>query len=353
MNLVVSAWSAISPFGYGRDAFAEGVTSRRNTAAPVGSEWSVPDDLACVVPDFDPRKLLGNKGTRAMNRVSGLAVATAGKLIEDTGLESGDHTGFVLGTTTGSAQSMMDFTRASLEGEQPFHVEPANVPSCVMNCAAGQVAIWHQLTGPNATIAAGRATGLVALNYARRLLLTGRARQVLCGVAEEYSNARSWLEHHRRVPTHDTGQVMGEGCAMVLLEPAGTARRPLATLLAVDSQMCLDGDVEGAVKAVVQRLLTRSGSAASQVWATAASTAGGPEQAALHDLFGGEVTTRVPSGDLIGDTSAASALFQVLAVLSVAGADPRSAGGLAVVTAAADDESVVSALFQLRGGCDD
>ncbi|MCP5877146.1 hypothetical protein NL390_32295, partial [Klebsiella pneumoniae] len=70
-------------------------------------------------------------------------------------------TALVLGTTTGSAESMMNFTRSSLEAEKPFYVDPALMPNAVMNCAAGQCAIWHQLKGPNTTIAGGRAAGLL------------------------------------------------------------------------------------------------------------------------------------------------------------------------------------------------
>lgn len=340
-TVAISAWSAISPFGYGRDAFADGVNGRVDPSSPAGAEWSVPDDRACLVPDFDIRARLGKKGTRAMDRLSALAVCTAGQLITDAGLESLDETGVVLGTTTGSAQSIMNLTRASLEAEKPDHVEPASMPSCVMNCAAGQVAIWHELRGPNATIAAGRATGLNALNYARRLLLNGRARQVLCGAAEEYSHARSWLEYHRR----GGNQVTGEGCAFLLLEPASTARDPLAHLVGVRSGMCLDGDTAGAVRTEVRRLLAEHDVEPSSVWAAC-----GDEDATLRELFGNETATRVPPVDLIGDTACASAMFGVAAVLSAASVDPASAGRFAVVTAVADDGSVACALLETAGG---
>lgn len=340
MTLAISAWSAISPFGYGRDAFADGVTARRDPSAPVGPEWSVPDRRACTVPDFDVRERLGNKGTRAMNRISALAVCTAGQLITDTEPDSREDTGFVLGTSIGSAQTMMDFTRASLEAEKPFHVEPAKVPGCVMNCAAGQVAIWHQLRGPNATIAAGRATGLLALNYARRLLLTGRARQVLCGAAEEYTHARSWLDHHRQAGT--AGTVLGEGCAMLLLGPAPAGSRPLATLVAVSSRVCLDDDPGGTVLATVRRLLAVNDVDPAQVWAAC-----GDQTAALRTVFGDEAVGRVPDMALIGDTACASALFQLTALLSVAADTPGSAGRFAVLSAVAEDGAVACALVRL------
>lgn len=339
-TLAISAWSAISPYGYGRDAFADGVNGRVDPSAPAGAEWSVPDERACLVPNFDVRELLGRKGTRAMDRLSALAVCTAGQVIADVGLESLDETGVVLGTT-GSPQSGMDLTRTSIEAEKPFHVEPAHMPSCVMNCAAGQVAIWHQLRGPNATIAAGRATGIGALNYARRLLRNGRARQVLCGAAEEYSHARSWLEYHRR----GHNQVTGEGCAFLLLEPESAARRPLAYLVGVRSRMALDGDTAKAVGTEVRRLLADHGVETSSVWAVC-----GDEHETLRDLFGDEVATRVPDMDLIGDTASASAMFGVAAVLSAAAADPGQAGRFAVVTAVANDNSVACALLAMCGG---
>lgn len=348
---VISAWTAISPFGYGREAFAGGVLSR---GAPVtGGDPAAPDPAA-LVPDFDVRKMFGPKRTRAMNRVSGLAVAATQRLLADLGPAPGEvseHIGFVLGTTTGSAQSMMDLTRASVTGERPDHVEPAAVPGCVMNCAAGQAAIWHKLKGPNATIAAGRTTGLQALNYARRLLVTNRATQVLCGAAEEYSPARSWLERHRR----GGGAILGEGCAMFLLEPAGTtgSRTALATLAGIDSRICLDGDLAGCLRTTVTSLLARCGVDPARVWAAAGSgfPAGGdsPEDTALRGLFGDEAVDRVPPADLIGDTSAATALFGLASVLSIAGTAKLDERDHAVVTACDDDGSVACALLRLGG----
>jgi 3-oxoacyl-[acyl-carrier-protein] synthase II len=352
---VISAWTAISPFGYGRESFADGVRARRDPVTRGGP--GSPENPVALVPDFDVRELFGPKRTRAMNRVSGLTVAATGQLLADMGPapgEDSEHIGFVLGTTTGSAQSMMDLTRASITGERPDHVEPAAVPGCVMNCAAGQAAIWHKLKGPNATIAAGRTTGLQALNYARRLLATERATQVLCGAAEEYSAARSWLEHHRR----GGPATLGEGCAMFLLEPAGTtgSRTVLATLVGIDSRICLDGDLAGSLHTSVTSLLASSGVDPARVWAAAGSGfpagADSPEDIALRRLFGDEVVDRVPPADLIGDTSAATALFGLASVLSIAGthkSTEHDGRDHAVVTACDDDGSVACALVQLGG----
>ncbi|WP_331283956.1 beta-ketoacyl synthase N-terminal-like domain-containing protein, partial [Streptomyces sp. H39-S7] len=175
---VITGWSAVSPFGIGREAFIEGVRSGRPTVTVLDSDtWTGPDEQACLVPDFDIRKVLGKKGTRSMDRVTGLAVTAIGGLMGES-VRSGPVVGderaaLVLGTNTGSAQSMMDLTRDTFVQEEPFYIDPSKFPNTVMNCAAGQCAIWYGLKGPNTTVAAGRASGLLALNYARRLLASG------------------------------------------------------------------------------------------------------------------------------------------------------------------------------------
>ena len=55
----------------------------------------------------------------------------------------------------------------------------------VINAAAGQAAIWHDLRGVNSTIAGGIPSGLQALAYATELIRSGQATVLLAGGAEE------------------------------------------------------------------------------------------------------------------------------------------------------------------------
>ncbi|MGX7824510.1 beta-ketoacyl synthase N-terminal-like domain-containing protein [Actinokineospora sp. 24-640] len=344
----ITAWSAVSPHGIGRAAFVTGVTGGAATAGAVAPDWRAADDTACLVPGFDIREVLGKKGTRSMDRVTALAVAALGDLIAETGRDrvapDPERTAFVLGTTTGSVQSMMDFTRTSLEGEKPFYVDPAVMPNAVMNCAAGQCAIWHQLKGPNATIAGGRTAGLAALGYARRLLSTDRAARVVCGAAEEFSGARSWLEHHAR---GGASAPLGEGAAVLLLEPSGPG---LAEILAVESRVFLDGDVGSALAAALRSAMGSAG--VSEVWAAVTSGApgfyGARESAAATAVLGADAVGRLPRL-AIGDTSAASAAFQIATVLAHAETDPTAQGKVAAVTSVDPDGAVVCALLRIGG----
>jgi 3-oxoacyl-[acyl-carrier-protein] synthase II len=359
-QIVISAWSAVSPYGIGHAAFSEGIGDRRDPALPIDPEmWKVVDKYACLVPDFDLRRTLGAKGTRSMDRLTGLAVTAVGQLIDEAGLDQGpswdDETGLVLGTGVGNAESVMNFVRSSLTGAKPFYVDPGKIPYVVMNAAAGRCAIRYQMRGPNATIAAGRAAGLFALSYARRLLLTKRAPRILCGAVEEYSDTRSWLEFHSRAPgAADT--VLGEGCGLLLVEPLGrvsAGRRPLAALLSVSFRICLDEDVRGAMAACVARALELADAQADEVWAASPSGAGGAagrqEQDALREVFGNDALGRVAPAALLGDTSAASAAFQIAAVLSAAHGAPQAAGKVAAITSICREGTVACALIRLLG----
>ena len=349
-NIAITAWSAVSPFGIGQKSFADGVATGRPAVSVLDrARWDGPDERACLVPGFEVGEVLGRKGTRAMNRVSGLAVTTVGRLVEsaDPGRAWGEDTGIVLGTS-GSSESTMGLIRASLTGQRPYDLEPSRVPYGVMNCAAGQCAIWYGLKGPNTTLAAGRPTSLTALSYARRLLLAGRAKRVLCGAAEEYSVARAWIDFHSR---GGSGAILGEGCAMFVVELASRATAaPVATVLAVDSRSCADGDWRATTARCVQRVLTATGTDPAEVRAVCRSDSGDipgqAERAALAGIFG----PRVPVWDVaafLGETHAASAAFQIARALSAADHDRELAGSLVVITSTDPSGAVGAALVRL------
>ncbi|WP_330330480.1 3-oxoacyl-ACP synthase [Streptomyces sp. NBC_00536] len=356
---VITGWSAVSPYGIGAEALAEGLRTSRSTVAPVDTaRWKVPGSRAHLVP-FETREVLGKKGTRSMDRVTGLAVAAVGSLLERPGAvreaETGERAALVLATTTGSAASMMDFTRSSLVGDRPYDVDPAVMPNAVMNCAAGQCAIWYGIKGPNTTLAGGRAASLLSLNYATRLLGSGRADSVLLAAAEEYSAARYWLERHSR-GAEAPGVALGEGAAVLLVQPAdGVApEHPvLAEILAVRTRVATGAQVRPALEACVRSALEAAGVRPREVWAAGAGDAPGRlghlEREVLTEVCGPEALDRVPAVSRIGDVSAASGAFQIAMLLATAEADAESAGQVAVVTSADRDGSLACAVLRLGG----
>lgn len=357
-NPVISAWSTVSPAGLSGAEFTEGMRSGKETAVRLDPErWQVPFEKAHLVPDFDIRTVLGRRGTRSMDRATGLAVTVVGDLLTGHDGERlpgvDENTGLVLGTSIGSAQSMMDFTRDSLVGERPYLVDPARFPNTVMNCAAGQSAIWHRLRGPNTTIAGGRATGLLALQYALRLQRAGRAETLLCGAVEEFSTARAWLDWHA---TEHRDRLLGEGAAVWLLERAdavtANGRHGMAEVLGLEFGFAQDSsEIRPVLQAGLRRLLDRSGVAADEVWAVAGSQTRAAdddaERAAVAEMLGGATPRYLSCAELVGDTCAASSAFQIVAALALAEGDGDSGGRTVLVTSTEPNGVVGAALLKL------
>lgn len=352
-DLVVSGWSAMSPFGLGAEPFAAGLRAGRPVLRDLDqATWPGPFDQAGLIPGFDLAAVLG-KGTRAMDRATGIAVATVGSLVGRTGPGLSDRpqgTGLVLGTTSGSVQSIMDFTVESLVGEKPFYVDPARFPNTVMNRAAGQSAIWYQLKGPNTTIAGGALTGLLALNYAARLHRQRRAEVLLVGAVEEFSVHRAWLEWHSQDVTDR--EPLGEGGAVFVLEHGDNARRhgrtPLVTLLGSRFLAFHEvDDVAPALSRCVTELLHQAGAATADVALVAAAEPPGALGAQEAKALAAVGADRVGCRQLIGDTAAASAAFQLAAVISTAAGRADLAGRLALVTSVDANGMVGATLLRI------
>jgi 3-oxoacyl-[acyl-carrier-protein] synthase II len=361
-EVVLSAWSVVSPFGVGREVFDAGVLSGQSAIGPLDhGTYPGPFDRAGLVPGFTAAKYLGVKGTRLMDRLTALAVTAVGGLVEQCEGELAsdpERAALVLGTGWAGVQSIMDTTRDSLVGEKPYHVDPAKFPNTVMNKAAGQSAIWHRIKGPNTTITGDWLTGLLALSYAIRLLRGGHCDRVLCGAVEEYSVQRAWLEWHA-APAEDRSRLdLGEGAAFFLVEPLADARRagrtPLVRVLA--TRFMAFSEPEGAGKALadcVRAALGQARASARDVRIVAPSSAGGEvgefERNAILDVIGTGDPQWIECRSLVGDTSSVSTGFQTAAVLAAVRANDFGASDLALVTAIDRDGTVGCALL---GGCE-
>lgn len=337
-GVMISAWSALSPYGHGAAAFAQGV--RQATPAPLTSTkdgWAAAD--ARVVPGFDIEEQLGRKGTGSMDRTSALAVATLRALRPRAVADA--RTGVVLGTTSGSARTQFEFTRDSLTRRRPYFVNPAQMSFALMNSAAAQCAMWHGLTGPNSTVAAGRNSAAAVLRYAVRLLRAGRASGVFAGAVEEHSGARELLAG---------GRTLGEGAVLLFLQTGESGNRAaLAEVVATDTRLH-DGAPRRALAASLRHVT--AGFAAEEVWGLAHSSAT-PELSEVEDEATGEVLGQVATtlrpGRLIGDTGAASGAFGLAALLARAEDDHEARGRLAVVTSVDSDGTAGAVMLRLVG----
>lgn len=205
--------------------------------------------LGGEISDFDAAKYLGQRNLRPLDRTSRLVASAAQLALEDSGwtmeMRNAAEVGLVLGTMFCSVHTISEFDRRALEAG-PAYASPMDFSNTVINAAAGQTAIVHNLRGLNTTISTGVTSGLEAISYATDLIRSGRARAVLAGGADElcfesfygFDRAGLLCRSDRRAgdfplpfDARRNGSALGEGAALLMLEDAALARERGARVL--------------------------------------------------------------------------------------------------------------------------
>ncbi|TGA92977.1 3-oxoacyl-ACP synthase [Streptomyces sp. MZ04] len=351
-TLVLSGWSAVTPYGVGRDALRDGVLSGRSAVAEQAADEFGGGVRAAVVPGFKAADHLGRKGTRSMGRSIAFAVTAIDVLLRELGpevTEDPERIGLVLGVGQGNVQAAMDFTRGALTASRPYHVDALRFPDTFLNRAAGQSAIWHGLKGPNTTIAGGRLSALLAIGYAVRLCRGGHCRRLLVGATEEYSQARVLLVDAASGPG-GTPAPLGEGSVVALLESAADAaaagRVPVATVPATHFRAAPDPTTGGdELAACVRAALAKAGATADRIRLVAPlGEYAEQEEAGIRAVTGDFAPHWLRCRPLLGDAFAASAGLQLSAALAAGQYWPERED-LALITGIDRDGTVGCALL--------
>ena len=201
--------------------------------------------LAGEVRPFEPRTWLGDRNLRPIDRTARLLLVAAQQALEESGWtperRREQEVGLVLGTTYCSVHTISEFDRRAVQ-LGPSYASPLDFANSVINAAAGQAAIWHHLRGVNSTIAAGEASGLLAIASAVDLIRDGRAAVLLAGGAEElcyesflaFQRGGRLSAGGRPVPfdARRDGMALAEGAGVLVVEEAGTAAAHGAPVLA-------------------------------------------------------------------------------------------------------------------------
>ncbi|SCG39430.1 beta-ketoacyl synthase N-terminal-like domain-containing protein [Micromonospora humi] len=306
----------------------------------------LPEAEAPAIAGFDVRGLLGRKGTSFLDRATALAMVACGRALTDGELTPDDDNrhriGVVLGTTTGSLRSTMDFSRETLVQDKPYLVNPVLFPNTVMNCAAGQAAIRYGLRGVNATVAGGPLAFLYALRYALNAIRRGYADALLVGGVEEYTPNTAWAAR-----LTDAGPA-GEASAVYLLRRRGAeAGGARAEVLSVATGFAPD-DADAGLAGCAGRALAAADVRTADVWALAGDDADG-----LRNVVPTTVE-RLPVRPALGDCQAAAGALAFGALLARCAEEPEQAGRPALLTARSRDGGVAAAVVRgWAGGGDD
>jgi 3-oxoacyl-[acyl-carrier-protein] synthase II len=350
-RVVITGAGVISSLGDSSSSLQLSLCSGSRAVKPVElfSTAGLGCPLGGEIPSFDAQKYLGRRNLRPLDRTSRLVASAAQLALDDSGwsesMRKQHEVGLVLGTMFCSVHTISEFDRRAVE-VGPRYASPMDFSNTVINAAAGQTAILHNLRGINSTISTGITSGLQAIAYATEVIRSGRARAILAGGADEmcfesfYGFDRAGLLCRSDESAGDfpipfdkrrNGFALGEGAALLMIEDAHFAReRGARTLAEITGNGCgydcsQGEDEESAVNAIalsVRHALNDAFTGPHEIDCLSAS-ANGSYDGDRHEakgIFAGlnGQTRKLPVTaikSMLGETLGASGPMQIIALL--------------------------------------
>ena len=352
-RVAVTGIGAISPLGNSMTelwakAYA-GCSGIARLQAPFAERLLAP--LAATV-HFDGASYFDAPKLRMLDRFAQFALVAAQQALDDTGelLTSVDRhrAGVFVGTGMGGTASNDEGYQA-LYAQGSDRIRPMTVLLGMYNAAAAWIGIDHQLRGPNLTYTTACSSSAVAIGEAWSRIARGELDLAIAGGAEaplSFGSLKAWEALHtlasidaqqpaascKPFSKNRSGMVLGEGAAMLVLEPWDAAQARGATVhgeilgygLTTDAGHITRPSIEGQA-AAMRAALQSAGLDAAAVEAINAHGTGTPandgvETAAIKAVFGARAphipisATKAMHGHLLG---AAGALECVLSLLAM------------------------------------
>lgn len=254
-RVVVTGLGMVAPTGNNVPAAWDAALHARSGVAKLTlfNPADYPDlnvSIAAEVKDLDPTTGMSLKEARQSSRFVMLSAAAMKEAMADSGLDltaNTDRYGCVIGVAMG-AFSDIEFEAQEFKVRGPRRVSPVMIPYAIPNMASGFTAITHNLKGPNFCTATACASGTHAIGEAWMHIQCGTADVMVAGGAESAISpmSLSCFTKMRALSTRNDdpasasrpfdldrdGFVMGEGCAIVVLEELEHAKKRGAKIYA-------------------------------------------------------------------------------------------------------------------------
>jgi nodulation protein E len=249
-RVVITGLGVISPIGLTRDAFWQGLAEGRCGIRNVPSEdfEQIRFKHAADVQGFVPDAQIPARDLALMDRFAQFAVVAAREAMAQSGLELTPALRAGGAVVTGSCiggRSAEEVGYRELYIHHRNRVHPLTIPLGMANAGASHICMHFGIQGPAYTVSTACASSAHAIGQAFHLVRSGAAPMALAGGSEAplyFGNLKAW--EAMRVISKDTcrpfsadrsGLVLGEGAAMMVLEPldAALARgcRPIAEIV--------------------------------------------------------------------------------------------------------------------------
>jgi nodulation protein E len=300
---------------------------------------------AAQVRGFDPLKHFQGGKDAQLDRFAQFSVVAAREAFRDSGIDPSpelrQRAAIVSGCSVGG-QASIEAGFEDLWVERRGRVHPLTIPKTMANAGASHISMDLGLGGPVYTVSTACSSANHAIGQAFRLVRDGDADLAVAGGAEAnftLGMLKAW--EAMRVIAPDTcrpfckdrrGMILGEGGAMMILEPFEAAQARGARIYAEVCGMGMTSDahhltqptVDGPARAM-RAALREAGMAPEEVGyinAHGTGTAGNDpvETKAIHEVFGPHAkklavsSTKSMHGHALGAAGALEAIATIMAL---------------------------------------
>lgn len=239
-RVVVTGLGALTPMGNSVDdywnALVNGISGADMITLFDASKFRT--KFACEVKNFDPVQHLDRKEARKIDRFTQFALVASDQAMADAGLNKDninpDRIGVVFASGIGGLITFQHEVTDFARGDGTPRFNPFFIPKMILDIAAGQISMRHNLRGPNYAVVSACASSTNAMIDAHNLLRLGKADIILTGGSEAviseagvggFNAMKAMSERNddpktasRPYDKERDGFVMGEAGGVVVLE---------------------------------------------------------------------------------------------------------------------------------------
>ena len=346
-RVAITGLGIISPLGLDVPASWASLSAGRPAIGPITSTdtSTLRFKNGAEVRGYDPLKYFAGGKDAHLDRFAQFSLIAAREALQNSGVELNpelrERSAIVCGSSVGG-QSTIEAGFEDLWVQGRGRVHPLTIAKTMANAGASHIAMELGLSGPTYTVSTACSSANHAIGQAFRLVRDGYADLAMTGGAEAVFTVgilKAW--EAMRVVAPDTcrpfskdrrGLILGEGGAMMVLEPMDVAKARGARIYAeicgfgmtADAHHLTQPTVQGPARAM-RGALQEAGLAPQDVGyinAHGTGTSGNDpvESSAIRDVFGahadkiGVSSTKSMHGHALGAAGALEAIATILAL---------------------------------------
>jgi len=357
-RVVVTGIGALTPLGSNLTEYWNGLINGVSGAGMItqfdASKFRT--KFACEVKDFDPTQFLDRKEARKIDRFAQFALVASDQALADAGLNKDnidpDRTGVIFVSGIGGIITFQNEVSDFAKGDGTPRFNPFFIPKMILDMAASQISMRHNLRGPLYAVVSACASSTNAMIDAFDNIRLGKADVMVTGGTEAVIteagvggfNAMKAMSERNDDPATASrpydkdrdGFVLGEGSGVLILEELEHAKARGAKIYCEIAGGGATGDAYhitaphpeglGAKNAMLAALkdagMTPENIDYVNTHGTSTPLGDGAEIKAIQDVFGAHAydinisATKSMTGHCLGAAGAVEAIASIMSVVN-------------------------------------